>query len=111
MKTHGKGREKNLVRLGAHGTPFGANGGNGSWAHGKLKGLPCVLKNARQTIVYRVFFLCRASYIKLTAKYLFAVHPTENTRQRFSRTAKVSFPVVLGLTTGCKTWFGMGVLY
>jgi hypothetical protein len=51
-------------------------------------------KNARQTILYHVYFFCRAPYIKRTAKRLFAVRPKENTRQRFSRTAKGSFPVV-----------------
>jgi hypothetical protein len=32
-------------------------------------------KNARQAIFYRAFFLCRAPYIKRTAKRLFAVRP------------------------------------
>jgi hypothetical protein len=42
----------------------------------------------------RAFFLCRAPYIKRTAKKFFAVRPIENARQRFSRTAKLGFPVV-----------------
>jgi hypothetical protein len=65
--------------------------------HGKLKGLPCVQKNARQTIFSRAFSLCRAPYVKRTAKKFFAVRPIENARQRFSRTAKLGFPVVFGV--------------
>jgi hypothetical protein len=42
----------------------------------------------------RVFSLCRAPYIKRTAKKFFAVRPMENARQRFSRMAKLGFPVV-----------------
>jgi hypothetical protein len=53
------------------------------------------LKNARQTIFHRAFFLCRAPYIKRTAKKLFAVRPKENARQRFSRTVNSGFPVVM----------------
>jgi hypothetical protein len=42
-------------------------------------------------------FFCRAPYIKRTAKKFFAVRPIENARQRFSRTAKLGFPVVFGV--------------
>jgi hypothetical protein len=40
------------------------------------------------------FSLCRVPFIKRTAKKFFAVRPIENARQRFSRTAKLGFPVV-----------------
>jgi hypothetical protein len=42
----------------------------------------------------RVFSLCRAPYVKRTAKKLFAVRLIENARQRFSRTANLGFLVV-----------------
>jgi hypothetical protein len=57
--------------------------------HGKLKGLPCVPKKRTANNFSRAFFLCRAPYIKRTAKKFFAVRPIENARQRFSRTAKI----------------------
>jgi hypothetical protein len=89
FKTHGKWRKKIAPPLGAH-APLVLRVAMGY----KNVGLLCVLKNARQTIFYCVFFLCHAFYIKCTAKYLFAVHPKEKARQRFSPTTKVSFPVV-----------------
>jgi hypothetical protein len=49
----------------------------------------------------RAFFLCRAPYIKRTAKKFFAVRPIENARQRFSRTAKLGFPVVRFRSSPC----------
>jgi hypothetical protein len=98
--------EKKLPPLSAHGSALGANGGDGSW---EKNSLPCAIKkrttnsrvcraprkNARQRIFYRAFFLCRASLIKRAAKYLFTVRPMKNARQRFSRTTKVSFSVVV----------------
>jgi hypothetical protein len=81
-------REKNLPPplLGANGSPSVSTGGDGrldkkfdvryAKTHGKLKGLPCVPK-------------------KRTATKLFAVHPIENARQRFSRTTKLGFPIVI----------------
>jgi hypothetical protein len=62
--------------------------------HGKLKGLSCVPKKRTANNFSRAFSLCRAPYIKRTTKKLFAVRPIENARQRFSRTAKLGFPVV-----------------
>jgi hypothetical protein len=74
--------EKKLPPFCAHGSVLGANEGGG--------GLVMEVEKKK----YYVFFLCRASLIKCTAKYLFAVRLMKNARQRFSRTAKVSFPVV-----------------
>jgi hypothetical protein len=64
-------------------------------------------KNARQTIslscvegkTHDKQFFCRtffrlALWRRRTTKILFAVRPKENARQRFSRTANLSFPVV-----------------
>jgi hypothetical protein len=87
FKTCGKEREKFAPPLlGANGSPSVSTGGDGrldkkfdvryAKTHGKLKGLPCVPK-------------------KRTATKLFAVHPIENARQRFSRTTKLGFPIVI----------------
>jgi hypothetical protein len=62
--------------------------------HGKLKGLPCIPKKRMANYFSCAFSLCRVPFIKRTAKKFFAVRPIENARQRFSRTAKLGFPVV-----------------
>jgi hypothetical protein len=82
FKTHGKWRKKIAPPLGAH-APLVLRVAMGY----KNVGLLCVLKNARQTIFYCVFFLCHAFYIKRA--------PKEKTLQRFSPTTKVSFPIVI----------------
>jgi hypothetical protein len=56
--------------------------------HGK-DSLPCVLY-ARQ-----IFFAVR--FVRRTAESFFAVRPIKEARQRFERTAKAAFPVVLVL--------------
>jgi hypothetical protein len=50
-------------------------------------------KTHGKVFFYCAFSLCRP-FIKRTAKKLFAVRPIENARQRFSRMAKVCFPVM-----------------
>jgi hypothetical protein len=114
LKTHDK-EKKIAPPLGANGSPSVSRGG---LTFGKkLFGVRCnkthggfavrykkttqtlefaVLPNKKawQIIFYRVFSLCRAPYIKRAAKKLFVVCLKENARQRFSRTAKLGFPVV-----------------
>jgi hypothetical protein len=102
LRRTAKGEKNCPPPLGVHGSAVGVNGGWGK------NSLPCATKkrtaNSRVCRapkkthgkeIFTVRFFCRASFIKSTANYLFAVRPMKNARQRFSRTAKVSFPVVV----------------
>jgi hypothetical protein len=74
FKTHGK--DKKIVPPGSVLTVFSLGVSRGKQAfgkkslpraikktHGELMSLPCIQKNARQTICYRVFVPCRAPCI------------------------------------------------
>jgi len=63
--------------------------------HGEDQGLPCAGPwHTAKSKVSRVFFLCRVFFWRHTAKEVFAVYSSGDTRRRFWHTAKYRFPVV-----------------
>jgi hypothetical protein len=82
--------EKNLFPLAANGSPLGANG-----MTDVEKKVVC-LRYKKYTTNSRDCHASKKTHGKLffTVCIFFAVRPKENTRERFSRGAKVSFPVL-----------------